>query len=162
MDRCMHARLYTCTHSGERQGREHFNHSILVVPSRRLPSGGGTLWTWPEMLAVQNLKKESVFLFSKRQTDRETARMVTARWRNNKGASLPSPSLTTVKPNVSCQKNNENNAVYFVQQFIFSFVNDDFQHNSVGFKQQNNMCVLTVKWRKDREQTIQKSTSNKR
>lgn len=45
---------------------------------------------------------------------------------------------------------------HIVKQFIFSFVNDDFQHNSVGFKRQNNMRALTVKWRKDREQQKKK------
>lgn len=64
------------------------------------------------------LKNECLFLFSKTQIDRETREMVAQKDGNNRGASLPSPSLTTVKPNVSCQKNNTNNAAYCGEVYI--------------------------------------------
>lgn len=112
----MHACLHTCARSGacraertEDRGRD---RNISTISFEWYPADGSPVAAIAPntMLTVQNLKKESVFffLFSKRQTDRKTLRMVTGGWRNNKGASLPSPSLTTVKPNVSRQKNNEN------------------------------------------------------
>lgn len=114
-DRCMHA--CTRAHAQEPAGQKGqkteagtgtFQPFHLSGTQRTAPQWQWWLQTRCSQFRIWKKKVFFFFLFSKRQTDRKTLRMVTGGWRNNKGASLPSPSLTTVKPNVSRQKNNEN------------------------------------------------------